>query len=167
MDSVHRNPMTGQRDRFNVGHQDPLDHQDPRESEGPEVLLAQLVHQGHKVRKKLDLFKHIMKVYSSLKFHFVRCINKKNPIFGLRGLRACQNHLVCKLFRIVIVKNNIHLLQIVTLFLLRISGPPGFLRTVDNQYVEGPRGLPGSPGATGREGPTGATGATGPMGNMF
>ena len=58
MDSVHRNPMTGQRDRFNVGHQDPQDLQDHRESEGPEVLLVRLVHQDHKVSKKLDLFKH-------------------------------------------------------------------------------------------------------------
>ena len=70
MDSVHKNPTAGQRDRFNVGHQDPLGHQGPRESEGPEVLLAQLVQQDHKVRKKLDLFKHIVKVYNSHKFHF-------------------------------------------------------------------------------------------------
>ena len=70
-------------------------------------------------------------------------------------------------FVLSFIINNVHLLQIVTLFLLRISGPPGFLRTVDNQYVEGPRGLPGSPGATGPVGHTGATGATGPMGNIL
>ena len=51
-----------------------------------------------------------------------------------------------------------------TLFLLLRSGPPGYLRTIDNQYVEGPIGPQGATGRRGPQGNTGATGFTGPEG---